>query len=108
MDYLMCEFPLVAVSVYLWLTLGTPLGSEGAEYLVIIMMSCWQTRQSSGLQQDQPQQGGASSNDSSTSSRASAAPVAKRNGVPESHKHVSKSQMKGEVQILYSNQQEYN
>lgn len=55
------------------------------------------TRQSSGLPQDpqqQQQQGGGSSTTSSTSSRASAAPVVKRNGVPEGHKHVSKSQMK--------------
>ncbi|KAJ9582350.1 hypothetical protein L9F63_003310, partial [Diploptera punctata] len=54
------------------------------------------TRQTSGLHQDpqQQQQGGGSSTASSTSSRASAAPVTKRNGVPEGHKHVSKSQMK--------------
>ena len=77
----------------------------------------WQTRQSSGLQPDQHQSSNTttttttSSNSSSSSSSNHRAaqqtvPAAgvrtsklgidiKRNGVPEGHKHVSKSQMKG-------------
>lgn len=64
----------------------------------------WQTRQSSGLQPDQHQSSTSGSSNHSRAppqaataagDRASRLGVDKRNGVPEGHKHVSKSQMKG-------------
>jgi len=66
----------------------------------------WQTRQSSGLQPDQ-QQSSSSSHQRAPQQTATAAADhtskagidIKRNGVPEGHKNVSKSQMKGTLTI---------